>query len=76
MVEDFSAHGAKLRVNEIRADGENVALILPNCSPIKARVAWCCREHIGIQFSTCQCWIIELMLRMTETEEWFPATVT
>jgi hypothetical protein len=75
MIENVSADGARVRVDGIRVDGENVTLILPNCDPIEARIAWRRREHIGIQFLTRQSWIIELLLRVTETEEWFPITV-
>jgi hypothetical protein len=75
VVEDVSADGAKLRVGSIPIDGEKVTLILPNCSPIEARIAWRRREHIGIQFSTRQSWIIELVLQVAEGEEWFPVTV-
>jgi hypothetical protein len=75
MVENVSADGARLRVDGIRVDGENVTLILPNSSPIEARVAWRRRDHIGVQFLTCQSWIIELLLRVKGTEEWFPVTV-
>jgi hypothetical protein len=76
MVENVSADGARVRVDSIRVDGEDVTLILPNCSPIEAHIAWRRREHIGIQFLTRQSWIVELLVRVTETEEWFPVTVT
>jgi hypothetical protein len=76
MVENVSADGAKIRVDSIRVDGEDVTLILPNSGPIEARVAWRRRDHIGIQFLTRQSWIIELLVRVTETEEWFPVTLT
>jgi hypothetical protein len=75
MVENVSADGAKIRVGSNLIDGEHVTLILPNCTPIEARIAWHRREHIGVQFLTRQSWIIEFVLRMTETEEWFPITV-
>jgi hypothetical protein len=76
MVEDVSADGAKVRVGSIPIDTNSVTLMLPNCGPIEARIAWRRRDHIGIQFLTRQSWIIELLLRVTETEEWFPVTVT
>lgn len=75
MVEDVSADGAKVRVGSNPIDGEHVTLVLPNCSPIEARIAWRRREHIGVQFLTRQSWMIEFMLRVTETEEWSPITV-
>jgi hypothetical protein len=75
MVENVSADGAKLRVGSISIDGENVSLVLLNCSPIEARIAWRRSEHIGIQFLTRQSWIVDLVLGVTETEEWFPVTV-
>jgi hypothetical protein len=75
MVEDVSADGAKVCVGRDPIDGENVTLILPNCSPIEARIAWRRRDHIGVQFLTRQSWIIELLPRVKGTEEWFPVPV-
>jgi PilZ domain len=75
MVEDASADGAKVRVGRDPIDGENVTLVLPNSSPIEARIAWRRRDHIGVQFLTRQSWIIELLLRVKGTEAWFPVTV-
>ena len=74
-VEDASADGAKVRVGRVPIDGENVTLVLPNSSPIEARITWRRRDHIGVQFLTRQSWIIELLLRVKETEEWFPVPV-
>ena len=76
MVEDVSADGAKVRVGSNPIDGEHVTLVLPNCRPIEARIAWRRREHIGVQFLTRKSWIIGFMRRVTETEEWSPITVT
>jgi len=55
MVDDVSADGAKVRVGRDPIDGR----ILPNSSPIEARIAWRHRDHIGVQFLTRQSWIIE-----------------
>jgi PilZ domain-containing protein len=74
-VEDASADGAKVRVGRVPIDGENVTLVLPNSSPIEARIAWRRRDHIGVQFLTRQSWIVELLLRVKGTEEWFPVIV-
>ena len=75
MVENVSADGAKLRVGSIPIDGESVSLVILNCSPIEARIAWRRSEHIGIQFLIRQSWIVDLVLGLTETEECFPVTV-
>jgi len=75
MVEDVSADGAKVRVGSNPIDGEQVTLVLPNCSPIEARIAWRRQAYIGVQFLARQSWVIEFMLGVTETEEWSPVTV-
>jgi len=75
IVENVSADGAKVRVGGIPIGGENVSLVLLNCSPIEARIAWRRREHIGLHFLAHQSWLVDLVLRVTETEEWVPVTV-
>ena len=75
IVENVSTDGAKVRVGCMPIGGENVSLVLLNCSPIEARVAWRRWEHIGIQFLTRQSWIVDLVQGVSENEESFPITV-
>jgi hypothetical protein len=75
IIEDVSADGAKLRVGRVPIDGEQVTLVLPNLSPMEARIAWRRRERIGIQFLTSQRWIVELLMRITEIDDGPPITV-
>jgi PilZ domain len=76
-VEDVSADGAKLRVGcvpTVTAVGEYLFLALANVDAIAARVAWHRRDRIGVEFCQSQPWLVELVLRITETEDWFPTT--
>jgi hypothetical protein len=54
IVEDVSVDGAKVRVGCVPIDGDDVTLIIPNYSPITARIVWRRRKCIGVQFSTSQ----------------------
>ena len=76
-VEDVSADGAKLRVGFIPAAlvvGEALSLVLANVNAIAARVAWHRRDRIGVQFCGSEPWLVELALRATAAENWFPTT--
>lgn len=74
IVEDVSADGAKLRVGYAPVGGEQVTLVLANFSRVEARVAWRRRDRIGIQFTTSQPWIVELVRLATAAGDWFPIT--
>jgi hypothetical protein len=75
IIADVSADGAKLRVWSASIDGDDVTLVIPNCNPIEARIAWRRRKCIGVQFLTSQPWIVELLVRVTEIEDGLPITV-
>jgi hypothetical protein len=76
-IEDVSAHGAKLRVGFIPAQlvvGEPLSVVLPNFDAIAAHIAWRRRDRIGVEFRSSEPWLVELALRKTAADDWFPTS--
>jgi hypothetical protein len=72
VVEDISAKGARLRVAaEVDAAAEEqTSLALGKSAPIAVRIAWRRDDWIGVQFSTPQPWLVDLVVQATEFHDW------
>jgi hypothetical protein len=72
LVEDISARGAKLRVaaeSDAAAD-EQASLVFAKHAAIPVRVAWRRDDWIGVQFSTPQPWLVDMVVQATEYHDW------
>jgi hypothetical protein len=72
LVEDVSAHGARLRVSAAvdAAVDEPASLAFARHTPIPVRIAWHRDDWIGVQFATPQPWLVDLVVQATEIHDW------
>ena len=77
VVEGISARGAKLRVAsgvDVAAE-EQASLVFAQHAAIAARIAWRRDDWIGVQFSTAQPWLVDMVVQATEFHNWPPRPV-
>jgi hypothetical protein len=72
VVEDISAHGARLRVaaGVDATAGEQASLAFAKHAAIPVRIAWHRDDWIGVQFSTPQPWLVDMVVQATELHDW------
>jgi hypothetical protein len=72
LVEDVSAHGARLRVaaGVDAAVDEQASLAFAKHAAIPVRIAWRRDDWIGVQFSTPQPWLVDMVVQATERHDW------
>jgi hypothetical protein len=72
LVEDISARGARLRVaSEVNATAEeHASLVFANHPAMWVRIAWRRDDWIGVQFSSPQPWLVDMVVQATEFHDW------
>ena len=72
VVEDISAGGARLRVaSGVHATAEEQAsLAFAKHAAIPVRIAWRSDDWIGVQFSTPQPWLVDMVVQTIEFKDW------